>query len=209
MHPYIIYQQYENSKLWKRREVEHCGRIWSEMVLDLLRTVCMEQGRAVSARCSSSTKEVQTMVGSCRGSAGAAELQMWGENTESIMHFSSQDSSAVFPWILIFHYRGQVTVFVAPTLPRSREHLEYVTERCNYPQLHYLKVDIKINFPLETKACIVPWNASSILQWAQHCLRSELASKAQKTLSMLNEAFFWQILQAPACLTVFFSISVK
>lgn len=161
------------------------------MVLDLLRTVCMEQGRAVSAWCSRSfTKEAQTMLGSCRGSAGAAEQQMWGEKIESIMHFSSQESSAVFPWILIFHYSGQVTVFVPPTLPRSREHLDYVTERCNYPQLHYLKMDIILNFPLETKACIVPWNASSILQWTQHCLRSELASKAQKTLSMLSEAFF-------------------
>lgn len=122
-------------------------------VISLLRTDYLERGRTVSARCSrSSTKEVQTVVGSCRGSAEAAEQQVRGGKTESTMHFSSQESLAGFPWILIFCYSGQAMVFVPPTLPRSREHLEYVTEMYNYPQVHYLKMDIKLDFPLETKA---------------------------------------------------------
>lgn len=137
----------------------------------------LEWVRAVSVQCSSSTKGVQKMVGSCKGSAEGAEQQVWGDKTEATLHFSSPESSAVFPWILIFHYSGQETVFVPPTLPQSREHLEYVTEMCHYPQLHYLKMDIKLDFPLDTKACIVPQNASSILQWKQPCLRSELTSK--------------------------------
>lgn len=140
-----------------------------------------------------------------RGSAEAAEQQVWGHKTESTMHFSSQESSAVFAWILIFHCSGQATVFLPPTLPWSREHLESVTEMYNYPQLHYLKMDIKSEFPLETKACIVPWNASSMLQWTQHCARSELTSKAQKTLCSMRHF----LLQSPMCFIFFFSISVK
>lgn len=137
----------------------------------------------------SSTKEVQTRVGSCGGAAEAAEQQVWGEKTASTTHFSIQKSSAVFPWIFIFHYSDQVTAFVPPTLPQSMGHLECVTEMCNYPQMYYLNMDKKLDFPLETKACIVP---GMLLPYcSEHIALPPIRTYFQSSKNtLLNEAFF-------------------